>query len=56
MIRFFEYITLQSNSLESKYKPLEEPVDLGTAQYLIRYTQLLNVVGIEGHIEKRESF
>ena len=35
MIRFFEYVTIEKNSLESKYQPLEEPVDLKNAQYLI---------------------
>ena len=33
MIRFFEYVTNEKNSLESKYQPLEEPVE--KAQYLI---------------------
>ena len=35
MIRFFEYVTIEKNKLESKYQPLEEPVELKNAQYLI---------------------
>ena len=35
MIRFFEYVTIETNTLQSKYKPLDDPVNLEVSEYVV---------------------
>ena len=42
MIRFFEYVTIESNTLQSKYKPLEDPVKLEASEYVVSDPKAIN--------------